>query len=96
MQNQSEREAVEKYLRKRDRRKVAERNQRDRENNAEDIKQETEKILEKLQGMDITIDKEKNRQAEIVKQKLEEKKNRKDHAEIATNIIDNYQESELA
>lgn len=87
---------MERYLRRRERRKVAEKNQQNRNVGEEQIQNETKKILEKLQGMDITIEKERDRQAELLKQKLEEKKNRKDVTQIASDIIDNYQDSELA
>lgn len=46
--------------------------------------------------MDINVDKERIRQAEVLKQKLEEKKNRKDPSQIANDLIDNYQDSTLA
>ncbi len=57
---------------------------------------ESKKIIKNLQGLDLNVDKERDRQAEILKQKLEEKKNRKDASQIASDIIDNYQDSTLA
>jgi ABC-type phosphate transport system auxiliary subunit len=64
--------------------------------NKEQLETESKKIIDNLQGIDINADKERNRQAEIIKQKLEEKKNRKDPSQIANDIIDSYQDSKLA
>jgi hypothetical protein len=60
------------------------------------LQTESKKIIKNLQGLDLNVDKERDRQAEILKQKLEEKKNRKDASQIASDIIDNYQDSTLA
>ena len=57
---------------------------------------ESKKIIQNLEGLDLNVGKERDRQAEILKQKLEEKKNRKDASQIASDIIDNYQDSTLA
>ena len=66
----TEREAVEKYLRKRDRLKTAEINQKNKQVNEEQLKNESRKIIENLHDVDINTDKERDRQAEILKQEL--------------------------
>lgn len=88
--------AVEKYLRKKERQKAAEDNRVNRELSEQSIEAETQKILNKLQGVDMTKEKERERQMEKIQAKLKGQPQKKDDQQVATEIIENYQESQLA
>ncbi|CAF0756565.1 unnamed protein product [Brachionus calyciflorus] len=92
--NRAEKEAVEKYMRKKERQKQAETNRLAREKT--EIEAETQKILTKLNEMDLNKEKERQRQLEKLQAKLKPKPLQKDDQVVATEIMENYQESTIA
>ena len=92
----SDKEAVEKYLRKRERQKASEQNRVNRELSEQSIEVETQKILNKLKNVDLTKEKERKRQLEKIQMKLKGKPEEKNDQQRATEIIENYQESQMA
>lgn len=92
----SEKEAVEKYLRKRERQKTSEQNRINRELSEQTIEAETQRILNKLKDVDLTKEKERERQLEKIKMKLKGKPEEKNDQQKATEIIENYHESQMA
>ncbi len=99
-QQELERQAIEKYLRKRDRQKAAEENRKVRETEDNDIQAETEKILGKMKDLDMNKEKERERQMEKVKAKLQNKSKPsdqpKDDEEVANEILEKYNDQKLA
>jgi hypothetical protein len=99
-QQELERQAIEKYLRKRDRQKAAEENRKFRETEDNDIQAETEKILGKMKDLDMNKEKERERQMEKVKAKLQNKskpsEQPKDDEEVANEILEKYNDQKLA
>ena len=96
-----ERQAIEKYLRKRDRQKTAEENRRLHETEGKDILAETEEILGKLKDLDMNKEKERERQMEKVKAKLQSKargqeEDNNDHEEVANEILEKYHDQQMA
>lgn len=92
----AEKEAVDKYLRKRERQRVSESNRLNRELTEQSIEVETQKILNKLKNVDQTKEKERERQLERIQQKLKGKPEQKNDQQKATQIIEDYQESQMA
>jgi len=89
--------AVEKYVRKKERQKVAETNKLAREKTSAMIENETKEILTKLQAVDISKEKERERQMEKIKIKLKNKNTtQKNDQEVANEIMENYNESKMA
>jgi hypothetical protein len=99
-QQELERQAIEKYLRKRDRQKAAEENRKVRETEDNDIQAETEKILGKMKDLDMNKEKEREKQMEKVKAKLQNKAKAsdqpKDDQEVANEILEKYNDQKLA
>lgn len=89
---------MEKYLRKRERQKNAEENRMNRQINEESLESETKKILGKLNEIDMTKQREKDRQMEKIQAKLKggNKPNQKNDEQIANEIIESYQDSKMA
>ena len=96
----NDREAVEKYLRRRERQKQADENRMNREITDDAIENETQKILERMNAVDLSKAKERERQMEKIQAKLKAGKSdqagAKNDQQIATEIIENYQDSKLA
>ena len=92
----SEREAVEKYLRKRERQKASEQNRLNRELTEQTIEAETQRILDKLKNVDLTQEKGRERQLEKIQMKLKGKPDEKNDQQKATEIIENSQMSQMA
>jgi hypothetical protein len=92
----NDKQAVEKYLKKRERQKLAESNRLKKEQNEFELEAETKNILEKLKSVDINKEKERQRQMEKLQAKLKGKPQEKDHHLVATEIIENYQDSQFA
>lgn len=87
---------MDKYIRKKERQKQAEVNRMNRETNDKEFEAETQKILTKLNDMDLNKEKERQRQMDKLQAKLKGKPQQKDDQEIATEIMDSYQESKMA
>lgn len=96
MQHPSDKLAVEKYLRMKERQKQAEANRLNREMTEQLIEVETQRILNKLNGIDLSKEKERDRQMEKIQAKLKGKPQQRDDQEIATEIIENYHDSKRA
>lgn len=100
MQAFNEREAVDRYLRRRERQRQAEENRENRELTGDAIENETQKILDRLNAVDLSREKERERQMEKIQAKLkagrQETDVTKNEQQIATEIIENYQDSKLA
>lgn len=95
----NDREAVEKYLRRRERQKQAEENRVNRELTEDVIENETQKILGRMNAIDLSKEKERERQMEKIRAKLKAGKADdviKDEQQIASEIIENYQDSKMA
>ncbi len=92
----NDKQAVEKYLKKRERQKLAESNRLKKEQTELELEAETRNILEKLKGIDMNKEKERQRQMEKLQAKLKGKPQEKDHHLVATEIIENYQDSQYA
>ena len=88
--------AVEKYLRKKERQKASEMNRMNRELTEQTIEAETQRILNKLKDVDLTKEKERERQMEKIQMKLKGKPEQKNDQQRATEIIENYQDSQIA
>jgi hypothetical protein len=89
--------AVEKYVKKKERQKVAETNKLAREKTSAMIETETKEILTKLQAVDINSEKNRERQMEKIKMKLKDKiTTQKNDQEVANEIMENYNESKIA
>ena len=89
--------AVEKYLRKRERQKIAEENRLNREKTNMNLEAETKKILKNLQGVDLTKEKERERQLEKIQQRLRGRQMvQKDDKQVANEIMENYGETNAA
>ncbi len=85
-----DRSAVERYLKKRDRKKTAERYKRDRSHIV--VEQEAQKILGKLHEADKCMEEESVRQTELIKQKLMRKKSSE---RTVLDLLENYNEAEV-
>jgi hypothetical protein len=87
-------------LRKRERQKQADENRTNREISEQTIEDETQKILGRMNGIDLNKEKERERQMEKIQARLKGNKaqavEQKDDQQIATEIIENYQDSKLA
>lgn len=87
-------------MRKRERQKQAEENRTNREISEQTIEDETQKILGLMNGIDLNKEKERERQMEKIQARLKGNKaqavEQKDDQQIATEIIENYQDSKLA
>lgn len=93
----SDKLAVEKYVKKKERQKVAETNRIFREKTTADLENETKEILTKLQAVDLSKEKERERQMEKIKMKLKNKNTvQKNDQEVANEIMENYNESAMA
>jgi hypothetical protein len=89
--------AVEKYMKKKERQKIAESNRLTREKTSAELETETKAILEKLQSVDISKEKERERQMEKIKMKLKNKNvPQKNDQEVANEIMDQYNDAKLA
>lgn len=83
-------------MRKKERQKQAQENRLNREINEQSIEIETQKILNKLNGIDLNKEKERQRQVEKLQNKLMSKPKLKDNEEIATEIMDKFQDTKIA
>lgn len=96
----NDREAVEKYLRRRERQRQADENRVNREITDDAIENETQKILDNMNAIDLSKEKERERQMEKIQAKLRAGKSEisstKDEHQIANEIIENYQDSKFA
>lgn len=97
-QHPTDREAVEAYLRRRERQAIAESNRKNHEINEEVLEAETQRLLTNIEGMDINIAKERNRQMEKIQMKLQKGngKQAKDDQQVANEIIEDYHDSKYA
>lgn len=99
----SDKLAVEKYLKKRERHKQAEAHRQDMATNVLAVEDETKAILDKLKGADDQAKKERERQMEALRARLSargQSRNAnsvaKDHADIAAEILEKAKDSENA
>lgn len=97
----NDREAVEKYLRRRERQRQADENRVNHEITDDLIENQTQMILGQMAGVDLTKEKERERQMEKLQAKLKAGKSdlsttTKNEHQIANEIIENYQDSKLA
>lgn len=96
-QHPSDREAVETYLRRRERQAIAESNRKNHEINEQVLEAETQKILNNIQGIDLNIAKDRDRQMEKIQMKLKgTNKQTKDDQQVANEIIGDYRDSKSA
>jgi len=97
-QHASDKEAVIKYLRKKERQKAAEDNKTNREVTEQTIENETQQMLEKLNDFGFYKDKDRERQMQKIQSKLKTKPEEavKDNHQVATEIIENYQVTKAA
>lgn len=96
-QHPSERLAVEKYMKKRERQKVAESNRINREKTSSELTTEMDRILSGIQGTEVVKEKERDRQMERIQSKLKSARTpvKKDQ-EVVNEILENYNETSLA
>lgn len=104
----NDREAVEKYLRRRERQRQADENRMNHEMTSDAMETEAHKILDRLNAVDLSKEKERERQLEKIQARLRVGKSdvgggnanatttAKNDQEIANEIIENYQDSMLA
>lgn len=96
-QHPSDREAVETYLRRRERQAIADSNRKNHEINEQVLEAETQKILNNIQGIDLNIAKDRDRQMEKIQMKLKgTNKQTKDDQQVANEIIGDYRDSKSA
>lgn len=89
--------AVEKYMKKRERKKVAESNRIHREKNGMEMTSEIERILSAVQGSEEIKEKERERQMERIQRKLKSAKTpAKNEQEVVNEILETYNDSKLA
>jgi hypothetical protein len=75
---------------------MAESNRLNKEKTELEIEAQTKNILDKLKDIDMNKEKERQRQLEKLQAKLKGKPQEKDHHLVATEIIENYQDSQYA
>ncbi len=95
-QHPSERLAVEKYMKKRERQKVAETNRIIREKTSGEMTGEIDRILSGIQGSEDIKEKERDRQMERIKAKLKSARGAKGEKEVVEEILENYNDTQLA
>lgn len=96
-QHPSERLAVEKYMKKIERKKVAESNRINREKTSTELTDEMDRILSGIQGTEDVKEKERDRQMERIQSKLKSARTpiKKDQ-EVVSEILESYNETNLA
>jgi hypothetical protein len=99
-QHPTDRAAVLKYLRKRDRAMLAEKAKNLRELEASKQEEKTKQMMNKLQSGDTAAERERERQMEKIKMKLQSKNNvnlekPKNDQEVASGIIKSYNNTQL-
>ncbi|CAF0863630.1 unnamed protein product [Didymodactylos carnosus] len=96
-QHPTDKAAVVKYIRRRERRKRAEENRKHYEMTDAILEQQTQEIIQHMGGMDIKLENERQRQNELLKQRMEEKKVKQyDITAKANDIMEMAHEGELA
>ncbi|CAF0761917.1 unnamed protein product [Didymodactylos carnosus] len=95
-QHPSDKAAVVKYIRRRERRKRAEENRKQNELTDAILEKQTQKIINNMEGMDVKLENERQRQNELLKQRMEEKKAKHDITTKANDIMEMAHEGELA
>jgi hypothetical protein len=99
-QHPTDRAAVLKYLRKRDRAMLAEKAKNLRELEASKQEEKTKQMMNKLHSGDTAAERERERQMEKIKMKLQSKNNvnlekPKNDQEVASGIIKSYNNTQL-
>lgn len=101
-QAETERQAVEKYLRKRDRQKAAELNRRNREG-GDNVQAQTERMMDRMKEQDMNKQRERERQMEKVKARLQNRNGASGNGhqprgdeEVANEILEKYNDQQLA
>ncbi|CAF4027852.1 unnamed protein product [Rotaria sp. Silwood2] len=95
-QHPSDKAAVIKYIRRRERRKRAEENRKSSELSADIHENQTAEIIDKMGGVDVKLEHERERQNNLLHTKMNEKKTRTQNILEASQIIDQAHEANLA
>lgn len=95
-QHPTDKAAVVKYIRRRERRKRAEENKKNHQLSEDVLEKQTAELLEKMEGMDIKLEHERRRQNEILHARMNEKKTKTNNIIQANEIIDKANEADLA
>ncbi|UJR25433.1 hypothetical protein I4U23_006780 [Adineta vaga] len=94
-QHPSDKAAVIKYIRRRERRKRAEENKKNHELTDDVLEKQTAELMEKMDGMDIKLENERQRQNEILRARMNEKKTKNNNMMQAHEIIGQANEADL-
>ncbi|CAF1037851.1 unnamed protein product [Rotaria sp. Silwood1] len=95
-QHPSDKAAVIKYIRRRERRKRAEENRKNVDLSSDILEKQTSDIIDKMGGMDVKLEHEKERQHNLLRTKMNEKKIKTQNIIEVGQIIDQAHEANLA
>ncbi|CAF3332530.1 unnamed protein product [Rotaria socialis] len=95
-QHPSDKVAVIKYIRRRERRKRAETNRKNNELSSDILQKQTAELIGKIGSIDIKLEHERQRQNDTIRTKMNEKKVRAQNITETSEIIDQAHEANLA
>ncbi|CAF3364182.1 unnamed protein product [Rotaria socialis] len=95
-QHPSDKIAVIKYIRRRERRKRAETNRKNNELSSDILQKQTAELIGKIGSIDIKLEHERQRQNDTIRTKMNEKKVRAQNITETSEIIDQAHEANLA
>ncbi|CAF3132372.1 unnamed protein product [Rotaria socialis] len=94
-QHPTDKAAVLKYIRRRERQKRAEENKKNHELSEDILEKQTAEIIEKMEVVDIKLQNEKQRQNELLRMRMQENKIKTHNRIQANEIIDQANEADL-
>ena len=95
-QNASDKAAVIKYIRRRERQKRAEENKKNHHLTEDALEKQTAELMQKMEDVDIKLEHERQRQNEILQARVNEKKTKTNNILQANEILDQANEADLA
>ncbi|CAF0785681.1 unnamed protein product [Adineta steineri] len=95
-QHPTDKAAVVKYIRRRERRKRAEENKKNHQLTDDVLEKQTAEIIEKMDGIDIKLENERQRQNDILRARMNEKKLKSNNMLQANEILGQANEADLA
>ncbi|CAF2085952.1 unnamed protein product [Rotaria magnacalcarata] len=95
-QHPSDKGAVIKYIRRRERRKRAETNRKNNELSSDILQKQTVELIGKMGGIDIKFEHERQRQNDLIRTNMNERKLRAQNVTETSEIIDRAHEATLA